>query len=127
MPGPHRHPTSSTRSREPVELVDMPDACHLRDYLTSAGLSTSWTEQEIDDVLQAEAAAQSRTCWTPNSDDGWAPDLAEALRRRVLRSLAARKTPLGFAVVGDLETARVSGRDSEITRLEAPFRRWSIA
>ena len=79
----------------------------------------SWTDEELQDALDAETAAQGRVCTVP---DDVPADLAEALKRRVWRNLSMRGQP--FITVPDTETPTVvPSRDPEVRRLEAPFRK----
>lgn len=91
------------------------------------------TYPQIDDALATETAAQlTRITWPVDDDgdpvdDSVVPDLIEALKRRVQRNLAMR--PLPLAIVqdgGDTQAVRLGGRDPEVTRLEAPYRRRTV-
>lgn len=79
-------------------------------------------------ALDAEAAAQARRCRTPTGDD-WPADLREALMRRVAVNLAVRPLTTGIQASPDaagVGFARVGGRDAEVQRLEAPYRRMIV-
>ena len=102
-----------------------PDVNAIHAYLASSGL-TGWDDTEVDAALAAERAAQGRACVVPSQDDGWPADLVEALRRRVVRNLAMRRSPVGLQV-SDMGAVRISGTDVEIARLEAGHRRWVVA
>lgn len=86
-------------------------------------------EGEVERVFAAELAQQqTRVKARYFEDDGaiYSDDLLAALLRRCDRHLAMRKMPLAVMVPGDgTDSApmRMSGRDPEITRLEAPYRR----
>lgn len=83
---------------------------------------TSCTDEEIQDALDAEASAQRKVCRVPAE---YAPDLRQALLRRVARNLALRELPLAV-LHGDAEGGDdtiLPGRDPEVRRLEAPFRK----
>jgi hypothetical protein len=99
-----------------------PDASAVRAYLGD----TSATDEEITDALGAETAAQARTCNVPAD---YPQDLDQALKRRVARNLAARAVPVATftSFEGGGTSVRVPKLDAEITRLEAPYRRWVIA
>lgn len=88
---------------------------------------TSWTDAEVQDALDAEAAAQRVVCEVPAA---FPADLRQALLRRVARNLALRKLPLavlrGDADAGTPDTT-VPGSDPEVRRLERPYRRLVIA
>lgn len=101
-----------------------PDMSAVRSYLGDI----SATDEEIADALEAEQASQARACTVPAE---YPPDLAQALKRRVARNLAARGVPLvnitSFDGGGGSSSTRVPWRDAEIARLEGAFRRWTIA
>jgi len=85
---------------------------------------TSYTIEEITAVLSAEKAAQAARCRVPADDAAWPADLAEALKRRVARNLSLRNLPLA-QFQGDAEVGLLAPRvvDSEVRRLEAPWRK----
>jgi len=87
---------------------------------------TSATMDEIADALAAETLAQSRACFVPVD---YPADLAQALKRRVARNLAARAVPIATftSFEGGSTSARVPKLDAEIVRFEAPYRRWPVA
>lgn len=97
--------------------ADLPEWDDVEDYLGE----TSWSSDEVQDALDAEKAAQRAVCRIPAS---YPADLREALFRRVARNLAMRANPLGIAA-GDADggAVRLPGRDPEVRRLEAPWRR----
>lgn len=82
---------------------------------------TSATDAEIQDALNAEAAAQRATCRVPAA---YPDDLRQALLRRVARNLALRGIPLAV-LRGDAESGDtvLPGRDPEVRRLEGPHRK----
>lgn len=84
-----------------------------------------WTDDEITSALTAETLAQSRVCRVPADMPA---DLAEALKRRVARSLNVRALPLGYAVQVDDTGFGISrlGYDAEIRRLEAPWKKVTV-
>jgi len=83
---------------------------------------TSATLDEVQDALDAEAAAQRSVCRVKAV---YPADLRQALLRRVARNLALRPLPLavlrGDAEAGD--TTILPGQDPEVRRLEAPHRK----
>lgn len=83
---------------------------------------TSWSDSEITDALNAEAAAQRARC---RVSAVYPDDLAQALKRRVARNLAARAVPVATftSFEGGTTSARVPMLDAEIARFEAPYRR----
>lgn len=110
-------------------VLPMPDVDACRDYLAGAGVrDDKWSDEEISQAILAERAAQARVCRTPADDAAWPADLAEALKRRVARSLSVRALPLGYqATVTDNGTGAIRlGLDYEIRRLEAPLRRLTV-
>jgi hypothetical protein len=86
---------------------------------------TSWSQAEISSALTAEAAAQRARCRIPAA---YPADLAEALKRRVARNLAARAVPVATftSFDGQATSQRVPMLDAEILRLEAPYRRRTV-
>ncbi len=96
----------------------MPAAADVVAYLGA----TSYTLDEIQDALDAEAAAQRHRC---RVGAVYPPDLRQALLRRVHRNLALRQLPLAV-LQGDAEAGSntvLPGRDPEVRRLEAPHRK----
>jgi hypothetical protein len=84
------------------------------------------TTGSVAEALAAETAAQRKACDVPAV---YGADLAEALKRRVARNLAARAVPIATftSFEGGGTSARVPQVDAEIARLEAPYRSWVIA
>lgn len=97
----------------------MPTVDDYREYRGSNG--GTWTDEEIQNALDAEAAAQRAAC---RVGAVYPSDLREALMRRVARNLAMRylllSTPAGDADAGP---QILPGRDPEVRRLEAPHRK----
>ncbi|GAB3812103.1 hypothetical protein [Kribbella italica] len=87
---------------------------------------TSYTTEELGKAFAAEKKAQAKVCRVPADDAEWDEDLSEALFRRVARNLAMRGIPLAI-LQGDADLgtvgARLPGRDPEVRRLEAPWRK----
>jgi len=83
----------------------------------------SFTDAEIQDALDAEAAAQRRVCRVPAA---YPADLRQALLRRVARNLSMRKLTLALAR-GDAEAGSsdivLGGNDPEVRRFERPYRK----
>ncbi|MFJ8685059.1 phage tail protein [Micromonospora wenchangensis] len=98
--------------------MPIPTANDVLDYLDG---ENSYPVEVVEAALTAEIAAQSRVCRVPTE---YPADLAEALCRRVVRNLAMRRLPLAVPT-GDSEggPAVLPGRDPEVRRLEAPWRR----
>lgn len=85
----------------------------------------SFTDDEIQDALDAEAAAQRSTCRVPAA---YPADLRQALLRRVAVNLANRALPLAI-VQGDGEmggagsAAYLPGKDPQVRRYERAYPR----
>lgn len=88
----------------------------VEDYLGA----TSWTTADITDALAVETAAQAAVCAVPAPMPA---DLAHALKRRVARNLALRSNHLGVGSMDGDGPAIAPGRDQEVRRYEAPYRR----
>ena len=108
-----------------------PDLTAVIDYLGNA--ASSWDGIAVQAALVAEQGDQLARVRLPLNDAGdpvYPPALAEALCRRVAHNLAARAFPLGVqATVTDVAAINtyVPGRDAEVRRLEAPWRRRTVA
>lgn len=99
---------------------NLPDLVAVKAYLGDA--AGQWTDPELQEVLDAEAAAQARVCRVGAI---YPDDLRSALLRRVQRALALRALPLAV-LQGDPEagvTTVLPGRDPEVRRLEAGHRK----
>lgn len=102
-----------------------PDLDDVKSYLANGAADPSTeisvSDVELQDALDAEASAQRRVCEVPAT---YPADLAQALKRRVARNLAMRGIPLAV-FQGDAETGSLTppGRDSEVRRLEGPYRK----
>lgn len=109
--------TSATAMPDLIDLRGDPDA----DPPTTGYLGEdSHTDEEIQDALDAEAAAQRGVCRIPAE---YGADLREALLRRVQRNLAMRGQP-GVVVPGDDDRPSfVPTNDPEVRRLERAHRR----
>lgn len=96
----------------------MPDLSDVKTYLDDV----SESDAQLQDVLDAEAAAQRARCSVPAV---YPADLREALLRRVARNLAARRVPVAqfSSFEGGSTVTRVPMLDAEIVRFEAPYRR----
>ena len=103
----------------PVTESGMPTATDASVYLgQNAG---TWSMAEIAGALAAERTAQRDRC----GERAIYPDsLREALLRRVQRNLALRRLPLAMAGGdSDVGPTVIPGRDPEVRRLEAPYRK----
>ena len=95
----------------------VPDITAVKDYL---GPDHSFSDAEITSSLASEALAQTRVCKIPTE---FPADLATALCRRVARALQMKSKPLGYEPGIEGGLSYISANDSEIKRLEAPFRK----
>lgn len=99
---------------------DMPDVDAVNDYMGEH----SFTDQQVQRALDQEIAAQFRVCRVPAA---YPPDLAGALLRRVQRALAMLFLALAVRETQEGESQIVvPGRDPEVRRLEAPWRRVTV-
>jgi hypothetical protein len=107
-----------------------PDLDEVLEYLKLAGKDR---DAEVTSALAAEVAAQRRVVRArafgvdpvpglPSTP--YPADLSEALKRRVARNLALRGVPLAV-LQSDSEAgpAILPGRDPEVRRLEAPYKK----
>lgn len=87
--------------------------------------ATVVTDDQLAQVIAAEALLQARLCKVPDDPEALPPDLVQAIYRRVAREVAARGVPLGM-LGADTEygTARLGRFDAEIQRLEGPSRKF---
>jgi hypothetical protein len=98
----------------------VPGLTQIRAYLDTNGES-SQTDEAILEALAAEEQNQRDMCYV----DDYGPALAEALKRRVAKNLAARAVPIASVTTfdGGSTQARVQRYDAEVTRFEGPYRR----
>lgn len=107
-----------------VTGATFPTVTDIRDYATSVGQDQTdgWEDEEIQSAIDAEASQQRKRC-----DVGavYPADLSEALKRRVMRSLAMRSIITPTELVGDAaeNVDVVPFNDPEIRRLENPYRK----
>lgn len=112
--------TSITPAVAMPELVDL-----VGDRDTDLGYLgvNSFTDEEVEDALTAEAADQRGCCRVPAA---YPDDLRQALLRRVAVNLAKRQLPLGV-VQGDAEAGGsslyVPRQDAEVRRFERKYPR----
>lgn len=103
-----------------VAGVAMPAIADLGDYLKTH----SFTDDELQDALDAEAANQRKACKVPAA---YSADLRRALLRRAARALALMRINVTTEIDG--ETGRnvvPPGLDREIRRYEGPYRRLKV-
>lgn len=89
------------------------------------GTGLSYDRDEIGASLASETLAQARVCNIPD-EPSYPADLATALCRRVARALQMKSKPLGYEPGAEGGLSYISAYDSEIRRLEAPFRKRPI-
>ena len=102
----------------PTPAGQMPQLADASAYLGAH----SATDEQIQEALDAETAAQYDVCVIPAY---YPPSLRNALLRRVARNLAMMRLPLAV-VQGDADAGGATllpSWDPEITRLEGPHRR----
>lgn len=111
--------TADSSSVEAVAPGALPTLAQIKTYLGDT--ATQWADADIQDALAAEIDAQAGTC---RVGAVYPPALAQALKRRVARNLAMRALPLAV-LQGDAETGSTTlpGRDPEVRRLEARYRK----
>lgn len=100
--------------------VGMPTTDDVAAYLREG--AASWDTADLQDALDAEAAAQRSIC---RVGAAYPADLRQALLRRVQRNLAMRQLPLAVQM-WDAEGGGgtiLPGRDPEVRRFEAPYRK----
>jgi len=103
--------TAGTAMPDLIDLRGDPDA----DPPTFGYLGgNSWTDDDIQDALDAEAASQRRVCRVKAEYD---PDLRDALMRRVQRNLVMRGQP-GVTVTDEGQPVFTPSTDPEVRRLE---------
>lgn len=112
-----------TFATDGVVVATMPTLADVKAYMGSS--AASWQDAEVTDALAAETAAQARSCVVGAT---YSADLRQALLRRVQRNLALRRMPLAV-LQGDADGGSMvlPGRDPEVRRLEAPYRRVVVA
>ena len=105
---------------EPTATAAMPDVQDCVDYMGGDD-AISFTDDDVQQALDQETSAQARVCRIPAA---YPADLRGALLRRVQRALAMRSLSLAVRESTDGEsTIIVPGRDPEVRRLEAPYRK----
>jgi len=115
----------TAQASAPVPESGIPDLDDVKAYLNTNG-GTSMSDASIQEALTAERAAQANVCDIPPN---YPPDLAEALKRRVARNLAARAVPIAqiTSFEGGTSAVRVPRTDPEVIRLESPHRKMLLA
>lgn len=108
-------------------MAAVPDLTAVKAYL---GSDHSWSDDEIQAALTAQAADQASRL-RATSLTAYPDPLPEALCRRVQVALALKPLPLGVQVTlsdANAATTRVGspGRDPLVRELEAPHRRRAV-
>lgn len=102
----------------------------LKAYLGTT-LTGHYADSVLSYVIEVETddqAARVRPAYRMTDLDSWSDHpvtLREAIMRRCARNLALRKLPLGIEET-EVAALRVSGKDTEIRRLEAPYLRMVV-
>lgn len=97
----------------------MPAITDLDNYLGN----NSWSDDDLAEALDAEAAAQRRVCRIPAT---YPADLRSALLRRAQFHLAMKRVTLGV-IPGDADRDTLRpGFDSEVRRFEKPYRKLPV-
>lgn len=99
--------------------VDMPTADDLDVYMGEH----SYSDDDLQDALDAEASAQRARCKIGSI---YPPDLRSALLRRAQRNLVMRGLPLAMPQGDSGGSAFLPGNDPEVRRLEAPYRKRKV-
>ena len=103
--------------------ADMPTVDMLDAWMGGAG-EHSWSDTDLQQALDSEAANQRRMCRAPAA---YPPDLWWALMRRAARALAMKRQlteqPRSDSADFDLPPTMPPGRDADIRRLEGPWRK----
>ena len=109
-----------------VTQLGAPTLVQVRDW--TGVPTTAMSDEQLQEILNAETATQSRYCIFPAGGYGDASALFQACLRRCAREIAARGLPLGLTS-GDVEygPVRLPNLDTEIERLEGPFRVIAVA
>jgi hypothetical protein len=104
----------------------VPDLDQVRAWVKVSAAQIS--DEDLQQILDAEAGIQARTCRlpedTPEAPGTYPAALARALLRRCQREVAVRNLPLGAIGVEGSEYGPVTlpSWDAEISRLEATYR-----
>ena len=108
-------------------MIGVPDLAQVRAWIQVP--ATSISDEDLQQILDAELAIVARVCRVPVDVDGEAeavypPPLARSVLRRCQREVAARNVPLGvMGQVGEeYGPLTVPSWDAEIRRLEASYR-----
>jgi hypothetical protein len=115
-------------------VLDVPTPEQVRAWTRVPASSIS--DEDLEQILDAELAIQARTCSLPEDPDPitggeatYPAALSRAALRRCQRQIAARSLPLGILGADSTEFGPITLRawDAEIVRLEASYRRVVVA
>ena len=105
-------------------MTGEPDLAQVRAWVKVP--ATSISDEDLQQILDAEIAIVARTCRVPADEAGavYPPPLARSVLRRCQREIAARNVPLGVLGQDGAEFGplTVPSWDAEIRRLEASYR-----
>ena len=109
-------------------MATIPSFSDVKAYM---GPDQSWTDDEVERALLAQAGDQAKKCAIPTDteDATWIPDaLAEARCRRTQVALSLQPLPLGVQVtLSESNAAQVRvgspSQDPLVRDLERPFRK----
>lgn len=103
----------------------MPDAAGiptLGEVRAWSQISPAVSDQQLQQVLDAEVALQGSVCsWAGAPDAPRPAALTQSLMRRCAREVAARDNALGMMQDAEFGAVRLPAWDAEITRLERPY------
>lgn len=107
----------TVRATEITPAAAMPDITDVDTYLGTH----SWSDDQLQDALDAETSAQEDVCRVPAA---YPNSLRQALLRRVQRNLAMRGQPA--VQVTDGGPVYTPTNDPEVRRFERPWRKLTI-
>ncbi len=96
--------------------VPVPDLAAIKTYLGDS--ATQYTDPQIQAALDAETQRQRDVCTIPAL---YPASLADALRRRVARNLAAQALPLAYRRDPEGSAIRLAGEDAIVKRIESAY------
>jgi hypothetical protein len=85
------------------------------------------SDAQLQQIVDSEAALQAAECTIPELPADYPDELNQAMLRRVAHVAALRSLPLG--IISDVESApmQAAAWDSEVRRLEGPWRSVVVA
>ena len=114
-------------------MIGVPDLEQVRAWVQVP--ATQISDDDLQQILDAELAIQARTCRLPPDPDAEGTEatypaaLARACLRRCQRQVAARAVPLGMvgADASEYGPVNLPSWDAEVGRLEASYRQVVVA